>query len=89
MSTLNFHDAKSGKWFRYDSRCAACYLNHEHSHADHCKALAGARAQEVAATAPDWRDTGYWQRVEEIGNLTRALLPTVTADTPLLNGAWE
>lgn len=89
MSTLNFHDEQSGRWFRYDSRCAACYLNHSHSHADHCKALAGVRAQEQAATAPDWAGKDYWRRVEEISRITRTLLPVVQGETPLLNGAWE
>lgn len=89
MSTLNFHDEKSGKWFRYDSRCAACYLNHEHSHADHCKALASVRAQDESAATPDWQETGYWQRVEKINAIARTLLPIVQADTPLVNGAWE
>lgn len=89
MATLNFHDSKSGKWFRYDSACAACYLNHEHSHEDHCKALAGVRAQTEAAAMPNWRNLDYWKRTEEINRIARTLLPVVTRETPLLNGAWE
>lgn len=86
---MNHHDPISNRWFRYDHRCAACYLNHEHTHAAHCAALATARATEMVWQAPEWRQRGYWERVEEIGRLARALTPAVTAETPLVDGAWE
>lgn len=89
MSTLNFHDEKSGRWFRYDSKCAACYLNHEHSHEKHVAYLASARASEQAQRTQEWADANWSNRQEMITRLTRPLLDIVQRETPLLNGAWD
>ncbi len=86
---MNFHDAPSNRWFRYDSRCAACYLNHTHTHAEHCAALATARAQEMVQAAPEWQQRGYWERLEEVQRIARVTLLAVTDETPLVDGAWK
>ena len=86
---MNHHDAPTARWFRYNSACSACFIGHSHTHAAHCAALATARATEMVWAATEWRARGYWDRMEEIERLARALTPAVTAETPLVDGAWE